>query len=342
MIVDKLRLYLNRCISLADKKNLKILLSFHQTSKSYKNLKENFYTLPPRIFENYLLSGFCNLEQEYIISLAKEYNKRIEYFLVDLEKKGVVGLGKNDNLITGNLEGRLEEIIQKEKILGIRFDSLTAEHVVNILIKENPFLYKRSISIIGLGKIGFKIAMSLLECGNNIEIYSRDYKKTFEKCNCMDILKPNSTLARPILHRKIESSLINKDIIISTTNSTKVINSSNCKILKKGARIISVGHEEFSKGAIKYFTDSKNVSFSRVDIGKSLIQYVKRLLDKNEIAPKRRPYLKTFLVSGGYVGLPGDYIVDDADNPQLMFGSINEDGKFKRELRIFENEEILK
>ena len=341
MILDNLRLYLNRCIKLSNKKDLKIILSFHQTSKSDRNLDNTFYTLPPRVFDNYIIAGFCNLKQEYIISLAKEFKDKINFFLVDLEKKGVVGLGENDNLITGNLEGRLEEIVEKEKILGIRFDALTAEHVINLLIKENPFLYKRSISIIGLGKIGFKIAISLLECGNNVEIYSRDYKKTFEKCNCMNILKPPSTIARPILHREIESSLINKDIIITATNSFGVINKTNCKLLKKGSRIISVGHNEFSKDAIQYFANNDNIIFSRVDIGKSLIQYLKRLLDKNEILPKRKSYLKKTLVSGGYIGMPGDYIVDDADNPQLIFGFINENGKFKRELRLFEHKKEI-
>ena len=44
-----------------------------------------------------------------IINLANEFETDIDFFLVDLEKKGVVGLGNRDNLITGNLEGRLEE-----------------------------------------------------------------------------------------------------------------------------------------------------------------------------------------------------------------------------------------
>jgi len=336
MIIDYLKIYLKRCVTISEKKSLKILLSFHQTSNSYKKQNSTFYSLPPRIFDDYLIAGFCNLEQDLVIEIAKEFNKKIAYFLVDLEKKGVVGLGKNDNFITGNLEGRLEEIIEKEKILGIRFDSLTAEHVVNNLIKENPFLYKRSISIIGLGKIGFKIAMSLLECGNNIEIYSRDYKKTFEKCTCMEILKPPSTLARPILHREIESCLVNKDIIITTTNSKEVINNSNCKLLNKRARIISVGHGELSNHAIKYFKEKGTLRFSRVDIGKSLITYVKRLLDKNEILPKRKKFKNKYLVSGGYLALPGDYIVDDADNPKLIFGFVNDSGKFNRELDIFD------
>ena len=96
--------------------------------------------MPPRIFDKYLLCGFCNIDQEEIINLAKEFDKFIKYYVVDLEKKGVVGLSKNNKkLITGNLEGRLEDVVNRRKILGIRFDSLTADHVVNLLIKENPF-----------------------------------------------------------------------------------------------------------------------------------------------------------------------------------------------------------
>ena len=283
------------------------------------------------------MAGFCNLDQEYILTIAKEFDNQIFKFIVDLEKKGFVGIGKSENLLTGNLEGRMEEIVEKNKILGIRFDSLTSEHVVNLLIKENPFLYKRSISVIGLGNIGFKIAMSLLECGNNIEIYSRNFNKTFEKCNCMDLLKPSSTLARPILHREIESSLINKDIIITATNSSDVINFKNCKLINKEARIISVGHEEINKEAVEFFKINTKVDLSRVDISQSLIQYVQGLLDDNDKKPKRVMHNKKFFVSGGFIGNPGDFVVDDAEDPQLIFGFISEDGKFKRELRIFDN-----
>lgn len=338
MIYENLSSYLQSCISLSKKRKLKILISFHQTSKSCSRSNKNYYTLPPRVFNNYLLAGYCNLNQEYILMIAEKFNKEVNKFIVDLEKKGFVGIGKSDNLLTGNLEGRLEEIVDRKKILGIRFDSLTAEHVVNNLIKENPFLYKRSISVIGLGNIGFKIAMSLLECGNNVEIYSRNYKKTFEKCNCMDILKPSSTLARPILHREIESSLINKNIIILATNSSDIINKTNCKLINKKARIISVGHEEISREAANYFNKNTKVNFSRVDIGKSLIQYITRLIDSDEIIPKRKRHNKNFFVSGGFIGLPGDYVSDDAENPQLIFGFITQDGKFKRELKIFDIE----
>lgn len=338
MDYSDLKKYIKQCISLTKKDNLRIIISFHQTSSTEKNNTFNYYTLPPRVFERYLICGFCNLDQEFIIMLAKEFDKYTNYYLVDLEKKGIVGIGKyNQNLITGNLEGRLEDVVDKKKILGIRFDSLTAEHVINSLVKENPFLYKKSILLIGLGKIGFKIAYSLLECGNNIEIYSRNYQDVFDKCNCMDIIKPDSTLARPVPHRKLESSLINKDIIILATNSKNILNEVNCKLVKDSSRIISIGHGEVSKAAIEDF-NSRKIYLSRIDIGKSLIEYVRRLLDANEIRPKRKKINGKFYVSGGFIGSPGDIVVDDADNPGLIYGFITKDQEFMRELSFFGGE----
>ena len=103
----------------------------------------------------------------------------------------------------------------------------------------------------------------------------------------MDILKPSSTLARPIPHRKLESSLIDKDIIILATNSINILNSLNSKLIDNSARIISIGHGEVSQEALVDLT-KRNIALSRVDIGKSLVEYIKRLLDKNEIIPKKK------------------------------------------------------
>ena len=153
----------------------------------------------------------------------------------------------------------------------------------------------------------------------------------------MDIIKPDSTLARPVPHRKLESSLINKDIIILATNSKNILNEVNCKLVKDSSRIISIGHGEVSKAAIEDF-NSRKIYLSRIDIGKSLIEYVRRLLDANEIRPKRKKINGKFYVSGGFIGSPGDIVVDDADNPGLIYGFITKDQEFMRELSFFGGE----
>ena len=105
-------------------------------------------------------------------------------------------------------------------------------------------MYKTKIGIIGLGKIGFKIAISLLECGNNIEIYTRDYEALYKKCTCMDLIKPESTYARPIPHRSLEACIHLKDIIILATTSQNIINEKLVSIIKPNSVIYSIGHGE--------------------------------------------------------------------------------------------------
>ena len=66
-----------------------------------------------------------------------------------------------------------------------------------------------------------------------------------------------------------------------------------------------------------------------------MVEYVRRLLDENEIRPKRKKINGKFYISGGFIGSPGDIVVDDADKPKLIYGFITKDQEFKRELSFF-------
>tara|TARA_B100001989_G_C24532239_1_gene462300 strand:+ start:747 stop:1751 length:1005 start_codon:yes stop_codon:yes gene_type:complete len=324
--------YLEHCYGISNELDLKLIFSLHQTSNQDH---QEPYTLPPRKSKKIILCGVCNLGQEEIIEITNIFQSKINYFLVDLEKKGIVGTSKaKTGLITGNLEGRLAEIVPKDKILGIRYDSLTAEHLINLIVKNDPFIYKSKIGLIGLGKIGFKIAISLLECGNNIEVFARDYDLLYRKCACMDLIKPNSTLARPIPHRKIESCLNEKDIIITATNSKNVIEEKYLPLIKNNSTIYSVGHGEISNKVLK-FLEERNTKICRVDIGLSIINYLERLVLVEEINPKLKIINGKRFVSGGYLGISGDIVVDDVDSPNFIYGYISEEGGFVREMKKF-------
>ena len=40
-------------------------------------------------------------------------------------------------------------------------------------------------------------------------------------------------------------------------------------------------------------------------------------------------------MSGGFIGSPGDIVVDDADKPELIYGFITKNQEFIRELSFF-------
>ncbi len=334
MEIKELKSYLEKCHDIASNLKLKLIFSIHQTSN---NSNVNPYTLPPRKSKKIMLCGVCNLGQEEILELTELFHKKIDYFLVDLEKKGIVGTNKKaSKLLTGNLEGRLLEIINKNKIIGIRYDSLTSEHVLNLIIKINPFLYKTRIGIVGLGKIGFKIAMSLLECGNNIEIFTRDFDALYKKCTCMDIIKPQSTFARPIPHRTLEACIHLKDIIITATNSQNIINEKLVTLLKPNSVIYSIGHGEISHGALKKLEKRSDINICRVDIGLSLMSYVERQVLEKEITPKAKKINNKRYICGGYLGMPGDIVVDNTENPSLIYGYISNKNIFIRDIKKYD------
>lgn len=333
MEIKKYTSYLEKCFSIAKDLKLKLIFSIHQTS-NLSNI--NPYTLPPRKTKEILVCGVCNLGQEEILELSSLFKEKIDYFLVDLEKKGIIRTNnKNSQLLTGNLEGRLKEIINRKKIIGIRYDALTSEHVINSIIKLNPFLYKTKIGIIGLGKIGFKIAISLLECGNNIEIFTRDYEELYKKCTCMDLIKPQSTYARPIPHRSLEACIHLKDIIITATNSQNIITEKLVSIIKPNTIIYSVGHGEVSVEALKKLNERPDIKIFRVDVGLSLMKYVERLILDKEIIPKSKQINKKRYISGGFLGMPGDIVVDNVDDPGLIYGYISNKNIFIRDIKKY-------
>ena len=58
----------------------------------------------------------------------------------------------------------------------------------------------------------------------------------------------------------------------------------------------------------------------------SFLNYLKR----NKILPKRKEINNKVYVSGGFIGQEGDYVVDDADNPSIIFGRINSEGRLTK------------
>ena len=83
--------YIEKCYSIASDLKLELIFSIHQTS-NFSNI--NPYTLPPRKSKKILLCGVCNLGQEEILELASLFKEKIDYFLVDLEKKGIICTNK--------------------------------------------------------------------------------------------------------------------------------------------------------------------------------------------------------------------------------------------------------
>ena len=139
----------------------------------------------------------------------------------------------------------------------------------------------------------------------------------------MDLIKPESTYARPIPHRSLEACIHLKDIIITATTSQNIINEKLVSIIKPNSVIYSIGHGEISTGALKKLNERPDIKICRIDIGLSLIKYVERLVFEKETTPKVKQINKGRIISGGFLGMPGDIVVDNVDDPGLIYGYIS-------------------
>lgn len=333
--LDNICSYIDKCLQIAAARSLVSILTIHQTSN--REINQVAYTTAPRISDGIIVFGVCNFEQDQILEIVESYQRRVDYFGIDLDKKGIIKSAQDGkSLLTGNLEKvMLEGISNKRQILGVRFDSLTIRAALDYIIKGNPFVYNQRIGLVGLGSIGLQLAIALVNCGNNVAIYKRNYQDLLEKSHIIDIIKHSSTIARPVTHSSIETVIAQQDLIILATSSKDVINTNNVSLISPCTQIISIGHAEISPAA-KEHLHSRGASVIRLDIGYHICEHFKLMLDQSINQPSVASIGSKRIISSGYYGSPGDIIVDNVERPLLKYGYISKDGSFYRDFGLYE------
>ena len=91
---------------------------------------------------------------------------------------------------------------------------------------------------------------------------------------------------------------------------------------------------EISNKVLKIL-EEHNTKICRVDIGLSIINYLERLVLVEAINPKLKIINGKRFISGGYLGICDDIVVDDVNSHNFMYGDISEEGGFVREMKKF-------
>lgn len=326
--------YVLKCHEVAQSLSLQLILTVHQTSSSLGT--QISYTTAPRIGSNFLCCGICNVDQLDAYDVIKSTDSLLTYIAVDIEKRGIFRYdGTAGNSYSGNMEKIILGIISDEsKLIGIRMNFLTANSVVDHIIRLHPVLYRRKIALVGLGDIGFRIGLQLVSCGSDLNIYSRDVESLREKASLIDAIKHPNTLARPLCHSTLESCIANKDIIVLATNSVNVLTEFHASLVKEDTQIISVGHSELSFCFLESLTNLK-CNVLRFDITHSLVSYITDYLSSPIRLGKSKSVNGHRLISNGFPGRPGDLVVDDVDNPFLVYGAFDSNGVFIRAFSLY-------
>tara|TARA_B100000902_G_C27297077_1_gene910620 strand:- start:1242 stop:2300 length:1059 start_codon:yes stop_codon:yes gene_type:complete len=302
------------------------------TSKIEKS-DEYFFT-PLRTTEKMVYSGLIVFSEKFARLASKYIDGKINYILVDAEKK----IPPKKNGKPSNIERRVKEILKKSKLWFFKGNDLTVD-AVDILL---TFLMKndlrgiggKKIAIIGAGNIGTKIALLMVERGAKVFITRKNYKKLKNITNTLNSIKPIYTREKIIPVKNNLAAMSSADIIIGTTNGKAVIDKTVLSKVKSKPIIVDVGKGTVFKDALIYAI-RKKINIYRVDISAALNGFINKslMIEKMKLEKLgRKKILGETLVAGGLLGAFEEIIVDNTSKPNLVYGMSDGNGDFLRKL----------
>ena len=191
------------------------------------------------------------------------------------------------------------------------------------------------VTVIGLGSIGFKIALSLVEEGSTVSCFSRNVEKTTRLVQAINDIKSPYTISTASYYYDINSAVASSPHLILCANSSHYMSSQNL-LFKDISQsfILDVGKNSFDTTTSELLHRIPGLSYQRLDIGNEIVQLVYAHLSPSLLST--RPFRnmikfqnKTLtLVSGGMHGLPSEIVVDSAHSPNFVHGIFDSDGNY--------------
>ena len=141
-----------------------------------------------------------------------------------------------------NIHNSIVKIYKSNDITVNAVESLVNDYFSN----DTRGVSGKKILIIGVGNIGSKIALRLVETGANISLLRRDKIKLKTIINALNLIKPLLTKASCKMVDVKNINLINYDVIIGCSNSEFKIPNKHINFSKKQL-IIDVGKGVFGE-----------------------------------------------------------------------------------------------
>ena len=316
-------------INLFNYSNKKKVIFISNTAKNYN---KKYYLTPIRETKKYIYFGAVISNEKVAKKICKFIDNKIDFILVDTEKKSK-NRSKNKSI---NIERVVRENIHSSLIFYYKANDLTVDAAENFLksyFREDiRNIGGKNILVVGLGNIGFKLSLKLVESGANVFAYSRNKKKLNDKINIINLVKPSGSKSKCQFYNIKGNKFLKFDIIIGCGNSNSIIKKFENKNIKKDVLIIDIGKGLFSKSALKQLNKNKIIVY-RLDVTSSYNMLLENLLSLHYETVKKNykiKKIKNFIfVSQGILGNTGDIVVDNPDNPKKIYGVCDGYGDFK-------------
>ncbi len=277
-------------------------------------------------------------------ALTRYLDGRVDYLFVDTEKKISPDLyGAHD---VGNVERVVRRLAVKSKVLTYKGNDITVDAIdcflAQLVVEDERGLGRKKVAVVGAGNIGFKIALKLTERGAHVVMVRRDIRKLEAVVRALNLIKPESTIAKITGSSDIKKALKDADIVIGLTPGTQDITDQAVALLKPNAVLIDAGKGSFSRSALD---KAARLGFRvfRTSIAASFEGQVAMLLAMEKTLSRslgRKVLSGIPIVSAGLLGRKNEIIVDDITDPTEVYGVADGCGDFIHHLSAQQKKDL--
>lgn len=276
---------------------------------------DQYYFTPVRAVDDIQVCGVVvnnALEAKEFATLA---DGRFDYIAVDSEKKiEPARYASPDD--SGNLEGEILDVVKKSKVIDFKANDITVNALDIFISNKLMGVAQRKVAVVGVGNIGFKLALKLLERGCWINLYRRDQVKLKLQTACLNMTKPKGTLATVTACRTLLECISDVHMVVATADSSNIISLKDLKTLKNDPILVDCGKGCFADEVCNVKT------VYRTDVGMALLYQLKMVIASNEKLHTRfgKKVVEDQRYVCGVCGLGGDVVLGDINDLNSIIG----------------------
>lgn len=274
-----------------------------------------------------IISVICQSEEQ-VKDLIKNNEKKMFHFFVEAEKKLPYNFkSKLNNYDYSNLfQCALEELIKFNKINKLskwKPSDLTIKSAINYIREWEKTKRPRQIAIIGLGNIGCKLALGLIEEGIKVKAITRNHSKGEMICNALNKMISKYTIAKALYYENLETCIAESDILVNCASSTNFIDPEIFNLMNKPSLFLDIGKNSFKNND----QNIDKTTLLRCDISEEIKKFVTSEINfkKTKIPQMITTLDGTRYIEPGILGRPGDILVQNINDLQSKIGTIDDD-----------------
>lgn len=294
----------------------------------------NYYWTPYRKSSDFISIGIILFTENEVKSVFEIIDGKVDFVYIDCEKKSI----NRDNNKSFDIETMGYSLIKKSILRFYKGNDITTEAIdslVRFLLRsKNKLVVGSNILIVGIGNLGFKTSLKLVERGANVYILNRTKHKANKLINVINLIKPKESISSVKYYNVIQDTVDFDIILLCHLGNIKKYNeiyynqNTHCDF-------IDVGKGCLESSQINFLIN-KGHKCLRLDIGDSLIGFIETDLSfyytRNFVLPNYKIIENTNIriLTRGLIGAKDDMVFDNVDNPTFFYGICDGKGGFKK------------